>query len=628
MLGMVRDITSASIAAGELEHSENRYHSMVKAAPVGVGVVALRRIIEVNDYVCNMLGYSREELLGQSSSMVYATEEEFITVGQIKAAHHRQVGMDHLETRWKCKDGRIIHVLLGTAPIDRNDPSLGIMFVALDMTDRKLADERIARSEANYRQLLEGAVDAFFHGDQSGNFIGVNEQSIRLTGYTRDELLTLNMSHLFNEEERRRSPLRYDLLQQGQYLTNERMLIRKDGSVIPVEMRSRIMPDQTYQCFMRDASERIVAAKALRESEERYRELFESAGDALFVADAESRLIIAANEKAAQLVRRSIPEIVGMPVSMLHPAAERERYEEQFRVSIEKRTSFFPDLLVVASDGSFWPVDVSSNVFLQGGRTFVLGIFRDISERKKTEATLNNATRLEALGVLAGGIAHDFNNLLGAIFGYMELSRRLLDGSTLSAGYLDRALGAINRARNLTQQLLTFSKGGEPLKAPLDIGEVLRNAVSFTLSGSAVQAKLTIPDSVWMVEADEGQLGQVLDNLLLNARQAMENKGTILVSVKEERVELPTFQSLPVGRYVVLCIQDRGPGIPIEVLPRIFDPFFTTKTGGSGLGLTTAYSIVKRHGGAIQAENSIDGGACFTLWLPASERNGKGQKNS
>jgi nitrogen-specific signal transduction histidine kinase/CheY-like chemotaxis protein len=254
----------------------------------------------------------------------------------------------------------------------------------------------------------------------------------------------------------------------------------------------------------------------------------------------------------------------------------------------------------------------------RGETTHVLGISRDVTEKRKIEASLQNAQKLESLGVLAGGIAHDFNNLLTAQFGYIELASKSLPPGCEALAYLAEALSVFDQTRDLTQQLITFAKGGQPRMETADLEPLLRATVRFSLSGANVAAAFAIAPDLWLCDIDGGQIRRVFDNITINARQAMPAGGTLSVSAVNVPDSLPPPPSLGPARYVKISFADRGAGIAEGVLPRIFDPFFTTKDQGSGLGLAVAYSIVKKHGGHIDVESEIGRGTTFHVYLPAS----------
>lgn len=233
---------------------------------------------------------------------------------------------------------------------------------------------------------------------------------------------------------------------------------------------------------------------------------------------------------------------------------------------------------------------------------------------------LIKAQKLESLGVLAGGIAHDFNNLLTAILGNISLAKMYADPQGIIDGYLDKTEKASIRAQALTKQLLTFSRGGAPIKLVTPITELIKESTSFVLRGSKVKCDYHFAEDLWAVEADEGQLGQVSQNLVINASQAMPNGGIITIQATNKTVGLDEIPSLASGDYIELLFQDHGTGIPPEHLSRIFDPYFSSKSTGNGLGLAISYSIIKNHGGLITVTSQLGQGTLFSILLPATHK--------
>lgn len=248
----------------------------------------------------------------------------------------------------------------------------------------------------------------------------------------------------------------------------------------------------------------------------------------------------------------------------------------------------------------------------------VIETVNNITEKHLLEEVRLKTQKLEAIGTLAGGIAHDFNNLLQAVFGYISLAKMEVDGQGWPISMLNQAEHALNLCANLTKQLLTFSKGGMPEKKPLSLADIIENSVKFSLSGSRIGYRTMIDPDLRIVEADEGQISQVIQNIVINAEQAMPRGGTVIISAKN--VRLPRkgkFRLLEEGNYVEIAIEDSGVGISDQNLSKIFDPYFTTKEGGSGLGLATAYSIVKNHEGIINVRSQAGKGSAFFVYLPA-----------
>ena len=247
------------------------------------------------------------------------------------------------------------------------------------------------------------------------------------------------------------------------------------------------------------------------------------------------------------------------------------------------------------------------------------GQIREQLERQaRLESEVERAARLESLGVLAGGIAHDFNNLLTVVIGNLSLAISDEYVSKATGGYLREIEKAAFRARELTQQLLTFAKGGDPVRTTIALPELVRTAAESVLHGSSVRGDFDLSPGLWNAEVDPGQITQAVQNIVINAVQAMPHGGVVRISLINEEIAPGAKNTLAGGRYVRLAVADSGEGIKPEILPRVFDPFFSTKNTGSGLGLATAYSIIKRHQGCIEAQSVIGQGATFILWLPAA----------
>jgi signal transduction histidine kinase/CheY-like chemotaxis protein len=250
----------------------------------------------------------------------------------------------------------------------------------------------------------------------------------------------------------------------------------------------------------------------------------------------------------------------------------------------------------------------------------VIEYVRDISNQKLMEKEMQKMEKLESLGVLAGGIAHDFNNILTAILGNVSLAKIPARSDEKIIKRLTDAEKACERAKDLTQQLLTFAKGGAPIKKTADIAELIRDTAGFALRGSNVRSEISIANDLWAVDVDEGQISQVIHNLVINADQAMPQGGILKLRAKNVRLDSQKAIPLPEGNYIAIAIIDQGVGIPKEYVAKIFDPFFTTKQKGSGLGLASSYSIISNHGGHITVESIPGSGSTFIVYLPASEK--------
>lgn len=373
---------------------------------------------------------------------------------------------------------------------------------------------------------------------------------------------------------------------------------------------------------IRYAIERKKTEEALRESEKRYRILFEATGNATIVVDQDLTIVLA-NAEFEKLSGFSKEEVQGK-MSWRNFAKEEDvktiaEYSKRMVNSAEPIPQTL-DFNFIDRSGTVKSVFMTSTL-IPDTKRFVASLL-DVTERKKMEDELLKVKKLESIGILAGGIAHDFNNILTAILGNVSLAKMYAGpGDKVYERLTEAEKGAV-RAQELTRQLLTFSKGGAPVKRPTAIGELIRDTASFVLAGSNVRCLFAIPEDVWPVEVDEGQMSQVINNIILNADQAMPLGGTIYVRIQnivlrgEKR-----FSGLRLddGKYVKISVEDRGGGIPQKDLAKVFDPYFTTKAKGSGLGLSIAYSVVEKHGGVIDVSSELGQGSTFDIYLPAAE---------
>jgi PAS domain S-box-containing protein len=361
---------------------------------------------------------------------------------------------------------------------------------------------------------------------------------------------------------------------------------------------------------------------ALRDSEQRYRGIVENAYDLI---------IEISNKGECQYVSPNCQAVLGYDSADLlgksyfdfvHPE-ERQILTESLHTQIGSLQEMDMECRIQTKQGEWRWFQSHIHPF----RTSVgimkgVIVARDITEQKQVEEERLRAIKLESVGLLAGGIAHDFNNILTSVFANIGLAKMITAKNTSSntsvVERLNSAEKACLRARDLTKQLLTFSKGGAPVKSTTSIATIIRDTVEFVLRGSSVRCHLHIPEHLWPVVVDEGQISQVLQNLVINAEQAMPEGGEMEVNVDNISIPSPSDLPLKAGNYVRATVTDQGIGIPLDHLSKIFDPYFTTKQKGSGLGLATTYSIIKRHEGHVAVSSALGKGACFTFYLPAS----------
>ena len=933
--GMFTDISAQKKAETNLKESELRYKLVSELASdyffeFNISKDKKISLEYISDTFYTLTGFTREDIITTETLITMFHEED-----RSRAVEALYSLIDANQTREvecrafrKDKDFRWINIIAKSIWDEQENRAIAVFGVVKDINANKIAENALKKSEERFKSLIDLAPDAIFIGDMNGIIIEPNLYSSTLTGYDRSEMIGKNMTFLFSKEERKRAPFRFDLLNQGLTVHTERFLTCKGGNEIPVEMTTKMMPDNTFQSFIRDITERKHAEMDLRESEARARLYIENAPYGVFILN-ENGEFLKVNLAASKITGYSSDELLTMKIpdlllsgfhepekKYIHQLYEEgqasgeiacrnkqgltkywsvdtvklsssrfigfvmditerkkaevalrdseDRYRmisslttdyffqinigENGRITLDMLSENFPkvtgrsqndvvtpdlwekiihpddigkvkDLLYsVISNGNDAVIECRS--FLQSGdqrwvqvvahavkssengrTTSIIGGVKDITERKNSEneiieknkdlasmneelestneelaatneelssineefessneeliqtnmelekatnelkksketaekylniaaeiilsldvngdITLLNESghkllgyekdeligknwfktclqkeiqeevygvfkkiineeignvlayennvitktgnlkivfwhntllkdekgriigtlssgeditekqnlletaqkhhKIESLGVMAGGIAHDFNNLLGGIYGYIDLARSSArDPETKE--YLESTLNTMNRARGLTQQLLTFSKGGAPVRKIERLIPFIQETVQFALSGSNVLCNFDIPENLWLCNFDRNQIGQVIDNLVINALQAMPMGGTIEVKAQNISFKNKKHPILTDNYYVKITVKDFGIGIPPEILNRIFDPFFTTKVKGHGLGLATSYSIISRHEGIIDVESESGKWSAFHIYLPA-----------
>lgn len=372
-----------------------------------------------------------------------------------------------------------------------------------------------------------------------------------------------------------------------------------------------------------DITKLKLTEEALAEERERLLVTLKSIADGVIAVDVQGRVVLI-NDTAQTLTGWQQAYAVDMELSeILHLRDVRDRSQTINPVEKASHLKGGEELdlhaILVAKDG--WERQVSYSVSpisdRQGDNIGVVLVFQDITEKIKIENEAIRLQKLESVSLLAGGVAHDFNNILTAIMNNLTLARLMKDSSEKLLEKLDSTEEAVIKAKKLTGQLLTFAKSGSPVKEVLAIGDLVRDSVRFNLRGSNADSDVSIEEGLWAVEVDGTQMQQVISNLVINADQAMVNGGIISVSLVNCTVGHDESEFIKVGRYVKMVVSDQGPGIGEECIARIFDPYFTTKLEGSGLGLATVYSVISKHGGYVFVDSGDEGGAEFTIYIPA-----------
>lgn len=528
--------------------------------------------------------------------------------------------------------GLIICVLLGYLILEKQK---GIDYLKNSLEreqERKKMQDALIESEEHFRNIFNQAAVGICHADLNGRFIKVNSRMCDICGYSEEELLGMTFHKITHPDDLAADLAKAEKLLNGEIKTFSmiKRYIRKNGEIIWINLTASMDRFQdgrpkNFIGVIEDITERKLAEDAVLTEKERLHVTLRSIGDGVITTDTDSKITLM-NKIAEDLTGWTLQDAIGKhldEVFCIFSSSDRKACSSPAtKVIMTGEIIELENNTILLNRNGTERIIEDSAAPIRDRFSQIIGVvivFRDMTEKHKTEEALQNAQRLESLSILAGGIAHDFNNLLGGIFGYLDMALEFISDEDFKGAHstVSGALSVFERARDLTRQLLTFSKGGAPLRETQAIPDLVKDSVAFALTGSNVSMSFEIPEGIWLSYFDKYQIGQVIDNITINARQAMPKGGKIVVSISN----IPSKNAPPTRKqkdYIKISITDNGPGIPKEIIHHIFDPFFTTKQFGNGLGLATCYSIIKRHDGFIDVETETDKGTTFSIYLPAS----------
>lgn len=500
-----------------------------------------------------------------------------------------------------------------------------------DITERKLAEEELRKAKAVAEEnetRFKALHNASFGGiaiHDKGLILDCNQGLTEITGYTQEELIGMDGLLLISEKSR---DIVVSHIMAGYEKPYEAIGRRKNGEEFPLRLEAREIPyrgKQVRTVEFRDITVQKQAERTLAAEKERLAVTLRSIGDGVITTDTTGNIVMM-NRIAEELTGWLQTEVQGQPLEKVFKVIDettRKPCENPVKSVIASGSiiELANHTLLISRDGTE-RVIADSGAPIKDANNETIGVvlvFRDMTDKQKLLTVLQRTDKLEAIGVLAGGIAHDFNNLLSGIFGFIELAR-MTDDVKKIATYLDQALIAFERAKNLTRQLLAFAKGGAPMRKTGYLEPVIRDAVLFALSGSAITCEFNIAENLWAADFDKGQIEQVIDNIVINAQQAMPTGGKISLTATNLELRDGDHPLLKPGNFIRISITDTGTGMTPDILQRVFDPFFTTRQKGNGLGLTTCYAIIHKHAGMIDVESAVGKGSTFHILLPASPR--------
>ena len=638
--GTAQNITERRQMENELRISEEKFRKAFLTSPDSINFNRLQdgMYVSVNDGFTRMSGYTAAEVIGKTSLELNIWADPNDRQKLLEGL--RKLGeVKNLEARFRTKDGRVIDGIMSAAIIEINNIQ-HIVNITRDITELKQAERALRISEERLSLALQAAEQGIYDLDlRTGEAIVTPEYALML-GYDPSEFHETNAKWIerLHPDDRESVAAVYRAYVKGE-LPEYKVEFRqktKDGNWKWILSLGKIMERDTDGNPLRmigthtDITERKQAEAVLQENQARLDLALRSAHMGVWRFELkENRRYF--DDLTCQLFGIDPATFTGTPEEffrVVHPE-DREKIKAAITRAIEQDTLYEPgSYRVVWPDGSVHFMSARGRLIHddKGQPLRVNGIVWDITDQHLLELERLKTQKLESIGTLAGGIAHDFNNLLQGVFGYISMAKLTYDQKEKSLVMLEQAEKALHQSVNLTSQLLTFAKGGKPVIKPTNVRPLIENAAKFALSGSRSDYRVVAEDALWQVEADEGQITQVIQNIVLNADQAMPEGGLVTIMVKNVKVigKTPSLD-LPKGRYVAIVIKDNGIGILEEHCAKIFDPYFTTKEKGSGLGLATSYSIIRNHGGLINVNSKVGKGSTFYIYLPASDTQEHGE---
>lgn len=503
---------------------------------------------------------------------------------------------------------------------------------------RKEAEAAQKESERGYRKIFDSISESILITDKAMNVYDVNNAALEMYGYTRKELQEKNLHDLILPECHWQLKDNAQSIEEKGLFACETQNRRKDGSSFFAEVRGtglQLEGKSYFLSIVTDITQRKKIDLKLRESEEKYRRLFDMESDAIFLVDSESLKIIDANDAATVMYGYTKEEL--LELHNFDISAE----PESTRRAIREKWDHVPVRYHRKKDGFIFPVEITARYYHWKEREVHVLAVRDISarletekEKRELEAQFYQSQKMESIGTLAGGIAHDFNNLLGGIMGNAELALLRLKGDTNIEDSLNNISRITKNGAKLTKQLLGYARGGKYQVKPTNLNDLINEHDQlFGRTHKHILIQRKFEPNIWTVDVDRGQIGQVLMNIYVNAQHAMPDGGTLSVETDNVFFEKPIAVPFPIqkGYYVKVTIADTGIGMDKKTLQQVFDPFFTTKEigRGTGLGMASVYGIIKNHDGYIQVTSKPKEGTTVTIFLPRSGKASlSGAKNS
>ena len=633
VLEIAHDITAKAKAEEALRKSEERYRAVAEDTPVLIcRFLPGGEITYVNDAYCKYFEKTQEELLGKNfQSPIPETDRE--TVMANISSLTLDMSIQTHEHRVIAPDGGIHwHRWTNRALFNEQGQAVAYQSIGEDITDRRLAEAQTQEWKNRYEAAILASGNLLYDWNSTTNEVTYGGNLGEILGYSFEEMegglsRWLELIHPDDQDYFNKAIEHLITLKEPAHLKYR--IRKKDGKYIIVEDNGHFITDDQGNMiqmvgFVKDVTGRVQAEEALRESEEKFRNIFENLQDVYFKTSLDG-IIEEVSPSAENSSGYSVVELKGKKVDMLYQNPQDR--EGLLNELIEKGKVRGFELLFKKKNGEPYDVSVNADIYFSedGEPVGMNGTIRDISEQKKLESQLHQAQKMESIGTLAGGIAHDFNNVLYSIIGYTELTMDDMPEGSLAQENLKEVFKGAMRAKDMVQQILAFSRKAQTEKKPIKVQTVVKEALKLlrTSIPTTIEIRPNIDANCGPVLADSTQIHQVVINLATNAYQAMREKGGVLELTLMEK-EISSDDSdldLHPGTYLKLTVNDTGHGMDKAVIEKIFDPYFTTRGpgGGTGMGLAVVHGIVKSHGGDIRVYSELGEGATFNVYLPLIE---------
>jgi two-component system, cell cycle sensor histidine kinase and response regulator CckA len=627
------EITELAQAEEALRESEQRYRQLVdNARDIIYRTDADGRLTYINPTAVKMIGYPTEEAIGKHYLEViqpnyHKDAEKFYGIQFVK-----KIPNTYYEFPAVTKDGQELWLGQNVQLIVEGDSIVGFQAVARDITDRKQAEDALKQSEERFRKVFEDGPLGMVMATFDDRFLKANDTFTQMLGYSAEDLDSLTIRDITHPDHIKNDLKELDRLIRNEievYKTEKRY-IRKDKNTLWGATTVSVIRDENgkalfFLAMIEDITERKRAEEAHQQSEERYRSLVENTMDGYFICEIPSGRFLFLNQRSCEIYGYKAQEGLNLTVWDVMSTEDHERIRQRIQKRLEGENLSSEKQVYggVRKDGSVFRAEISTSLVWFQGNPAVQGVLRDITEQELLEQQLHQAQKMKSIGTLAGGIAHDFNNLLMGIQGNASLMLLETDSRHSHHERLKNIEQYVKSGAELTKQLLGFAQGGKYEVKPINLNDLIdESSGMFGRTRKDIRIHKRRQQDLWIAKLDRGQIEQVLLNLYVNAWQAMPGGGDLFletenVVIEEAYAKLFGFQP---GKYVKISVMDTGFGMDEATQQRIFDPFFTTKERGrgTGLGLASAYGIIKNHEGFLNVHSKKGEGTTFTIYLPAS----------